>query len=117
MICHENKLEQRSLISFNSALFSHSRFLSLLSQFCHKCRCVTAVFHTVDRGLIHGEKSLLASSRPPRAVITGLFVSRIKTRRFTNCAAAADDGGTVDYVSNILDPGGQIEEKINARIH
>jgi len=105
------------LISLNSVLFSRSHFLFLSSQFCHKCRCyVTAVFHTVDRGLIHDEKSLLASSRPPRAVITGFFVSRIKTRRFTNCAAAADDGGMVDYVSNILDPGGQIEEKINAGI-
>lgn len=36
-------------------------------------------------------------------------------RRFTNCTAARE-GRAADCVSNILDPGGQIEEKINAGI-
>lgn len=85
-------------------------------RFFRECRYVTAAFHTVDRDR-SAARNRSSSSTALRAVITRLFVPRIKTRRFTNCATTVRiEGESLDYLSNILDPGGQIEENINARI-
>lgn len=53
----------------------------------------------------------------PRAVITVIFLSHALKRGGLQIARPRPENGRmVDYVSNILDPDGQIEEKINAGI-